>query len=220
MSLFKNAQKVADPAPKAKKSDKQEVHLDDLHTVAELDTLIKTLTALKGEYETKVKSAACDHFVAEAIRLGKRPENFRGTDGDASASIELRKRSSTAPLNEAEVTLLKGKGVKVEKKVIVQKLFGINPKYAEDEKMLDKVSKAIAKFVPEDFIVVQEEKSAEIVSDETIESIFTNPKIVKDCIGTVTTLAIKPKLEKVDIDEIIQNVWDLISPEEETEEQK
>lgn len=215
MSLFKNAEKIEAPAAKkGKKAEKPGVQMSGLQTLTEIDTLIKTLTALKGTYEEQVKKEAYDYFVEHAD--GKRPENFRGVEGNASASIELRKRSSASALSEAEVTLLKSHGIAAEKKIVTQQLFGINPKYASDDKLLDKVSKAISKFVPEDFIVVQEEKSAMIVSDEAIEKVFTlKPAVLHDIMGTVTTLAIKPKLEEVDIDEVIQNVWDIISPETE-----
>jgi hypothetical protein len=209
MSLFKSASSVETPVVKNKKSSKKEIHIDGLKTVAELDALIKSLTTLKASIEVSVKEDAMKHFIEIAKESKSRPDNFTGVDENATASIELRKRSTASALTKEDMMILEDNDIPFEIKIITQKLFAINPVYHNDEKLLEKVSKAIQKFVPEDFIVIQEEKSMPVISDETIENAFVNSNI-EEVISIVSTLAIKPKLSSVNVSEILKSVSKLI----------
>jgi hypothetical protein len=210
MSLFATAKEIKAPAKSAKKNDKVEVAIPGLKNVAELDALIKSLTTIKATFEEQVKTDAMKYFTKEAVANGKQPENFRGTDDTASASVELRKRSTASALSDDEVELLSSFGITTEKKVTVNELYGINPAYAGDSALLEKVSKAISKFVPADFIVKQEERSSTVVTDTTMEQVFKNPKAIKTVLSTVTLIAIKPKLEETDIDVIFADVKKIV----------
>ena len=208
-SLFAKAKTVAPAKAATKKSTKDEVQLDGLQQLAEIDALIKALTAAKTTIEQSVKSDAFDHFFSLAQADAKRPENFRGIDGNASASIELRKRSTASALSDEEVALFEQHGLVVEKAVSVQKLFGINPAYASDDNLLEAVSNAIADIVPADFIVVQEEKSKNVVGDATMDKAFSI-KAPREIIEAITVMAVKPKLANTDIAEILSNVKTLL----------
>jgi len=210
MSLFTNAKAVDAPKSAAKKNTKVEVALKGLQQLAEVDALIKALSSVKTSLEQSVKAEAFDHFFDEAQATAKRPENFRGIDGIASASIEMRKRSTASALSEEEKEMFEANGLVVEKVVSVQHMFGINPSYAADNKLLEKVSTALEGIVPADFIVVQEEKSKFVVGEATIEKAFTS-KAPREIIEAVTVMAIKPKLEATDINAIINDVKSLIS---------
>ena len=209
MNLFNNAKPVDAPKTPAKKADKAEVHLDNLQQLAELDALIKALSAVKANLDASVKAEAFNHFFNEAQAHAKRPDSFRGVDGTASASIEMRKRSTASALSEAEVTMLENGDLKVEKVIATQKLFGINPNYASDNNLLAKVSAALDGIVPADFIVVQEEKSKFVVGEATIEKAFAI-KAPRGIIETLTVMAIKPKLETTDIGVIMENIRTLV----------
>lgn len=206
MSMFANAKVVK--AAKAPKAGKVEVKMVGLQSLAEVDALIDALSALKTTLAAEVKSAAFEHFISVAD--GKRPDNFRGVEGIASASIELRKRSTTSPLGEAELALLAEHDIPAEKLVATQKMFGIDPKYTGDTALLDVVSAALEGKVPEDFIVVQEERSKTVVTDETLRVAFS--KNVRDVIAAVTVLAIKPKLDETDLGRIMDDLRAVIAP--------
>lgn len=208
-NLFAKAKTVAAPA-KAAKKNKDEVQLPGIQQVAELDALIKALSAAKTSLEADVKAAGFDHFFNEAQATAKRPDNFRGMDGTASASIEMRKRSTTSALTADEVALFEKHGLKVEKAIAVQEMFGVNTTYATNTKLLEKVSVALEKIVPDDFFVVQEEKSKFVVSEETMEKAFAI-KAPREIIHSISTMAIKPKLEVTDLSEILKNVKGLIA---------
>jgi hypothetical protein len=155
----------------------------------------------------EVKAAALDIFVDNAN--GKKPDSFRGLDDIASASVECRKRGTNSPLSEAEVELLTSCGIEVKKQVTVQQLFGINPKYAADDAMLEKISAALeAAGVPDDVIVVQEEVSKFVVDDAAAEKAFALNN--REAIETVITMAIKPKLETTDIASIMDDLKDVV----------
>ena len=61
------------------------------------------------------------------------------------------------------------------------------------------------KIVPEDFIMVQEERSSNVVTDETIEAAFSK-KAPREVIRTITTMALKPKLETTDLKVILDDI--------------
>jgi hypothetical protein len=208
-SLFANAKTVNPVKATKKSSTKNEVQIDGLKQLAEIDALMKALTAAKTTLEQSVKSDAFDHFFNEAQETAKRPDNFRGIDGYASASVEMRKRATTSALSDEEVKMFEKYDLEVEKVVAVQKLFAINPSYASDDKLLQKVEEAIAQIVPVDFIVVQEEKSKNVVGEATIDKAFSS-KAPREIIEAITVMAIKPKLETTDIGEIINSVKTLL----------
>jgi hypothetical protein len=205
--MFKNAKVVKEAKPA--KAGKAEVEMPGLKTHAEIDALIKALTTIKGTLDVELKIEAMDKFM-ELGQNGIRPESFRGIDGTASASIELRKRSTMSPLTTEQVALLAAHNVSVETLVGTHKMFGINPTYTENTDLLDKVEAALAGIVPEDFIVVQEEKSKIVVGEKTMIEAFAN-KAPRAVIEAITVLAIKPKLAVTDIAAIMDSVKEMIA---------
>ena len=151
----------------------------------------------------------------------KKPESFTGKDGAASASVELRKRGTNSPLKEEEHALLLANGFAPTKQVVTQQLFAINPAYAGDAKLLEKVSGALGKIkdLPADFIVQQDEVSKMVVSEENVAEIFAaRPKLNKDTfeslVRIVTTQALKPKLEETDFTVIMGEIAKLLTATE------
>lgn len=208
MSMFANAKPVETKKPAGKKSAKQEVSLVGLQTMAEIDALMKALAGMKEAVEAGVKADAFDHFYSTAD--GKRPTSFRGVDGIASASVELRKRSTMSALSETEQALLTEHNVPFEKLIATQKLFGINPVYAEDTALLGKVETALSGIVPADFIVVQEERSKSVVTDATLDTAFAQ-RTPREVIQAITVLAVKPKLAVTDLVSIMDDVKKMIA---------
>lgn len=205
-NLFAKAKKVETKKPAAR-TQKAEFHIPGLRHLAELDALVKSASSIMKTLSQEVKASALSLFIDNAD--GKKPESFRGIDENASASVECRKRGTNSPLSDDEVKLLNDNGIQVPKQVVVQQLFGINPKYAADEALLEKISAALeAAGVPEDVIVVQEEVSKFVVDDKAIEAAFKlgNPEVIE----TVVTLAIKPKLEETNIAQIMDDLKDVV----------
>jgi len=217
-NLFSKAAATAEPKKAAKgKSDKKEFVIDGLETLTQLDFVIKAATGIKASIEGPVKSTAMDIFMEEAAAHAKKPESFRGIDGKASASVELRKRSTASALSEDEVALLAKMGISAEQVILTQKLFGVNPKYAEDEKLLEKVSAAIEGIVPDDFFVVQEERSKMVVGDKALETAFSN-KAPREVIEMMTTLALKPKLSNPDVVAIMDELKEVLASAPDSDE--
>ena len=195
-NMFAKAKVIEAPVKSSKKDEKAEVRIDGLEDYAIITNLVKSLTAVQTTVGEAVKSEMRTIFAANR----KRPENFRGIDGKASASCELRKRSSASPLNDVEVELLERNNIPYDTLPVVEERFVINPAYADDQDLLERISAALskAKGLPEDFILLQKGSAKKVVSDATIEKVF-ECGLAETYIDTVCTLAIKPKLDETDV---------------------
>lgn len=212
-NLFNKAKAIAPTKPAAKKDSKSEVTLTGLEELAQIDAVIKALTSMKKTIEADVKGEAFDHFFTQVQETGKRPENFRGVEGIATASIEFRKRSTTSPISEEEMPLFVDNKIPLQTIVTVPKLFGINPVHANNEALLEKVSAALDGIVPDDFIVIQEEVSKQVVSEEAMDAAFT-AKAPYEVIKAISVMAIKPKLAKTDLPVIMETLGKMMSSDE------
>ena len=208
-NLFATAKSIAPKVTKAK-ATKAEVTMPGLQQYAELKALQTAIEAVIGTMESEIKGQAFDMFIETAEETHKAPESFNGVEGIASVNVQMRKRGTNSPLKIEELEILEKAGLKAFEETSVQELFAINPTYAADSKLLGKVSKALEKIVPEDFIMKQEKKAKMVVSAETMKSAFKMATIDPNVIRVVTTMALKPKLESVDIDAILADVKDLL----------
>lgn len=201
MSLFEAA-KTTKAAPKttSKKPTKEEIALEGIDNLATLDVAIEALQAKRSEIEAELKGAAIEIFARKGEELGRKPDSFRGIDNKSSASVELRKRSSTSVLSVEEQDMLRSAKVPFVHDVIIPECYVINPDYANDKKLMDKVSAALEKVpgLPSNFIQFQEEKSREIVSDETVNTVFAR-KAADDLLSVVTVTALKPTAGNTDV---------------------
>lgn len=219
--MLTNAKPLEQQKKSNKKSNRDQVETSHLAELAKLDAVIKSLSTLKETIEASIKEDALAKFVRDANCNHKRPANYTGIDGEATASIELRKRSTMSKLSENEVAYLKSNGVEVEKVVEAPKLFAINPKYAGDEELMNKVEKklvaALEGLVGDDFFVVQEERAKYVVSDETIDATFKKD-VDETLVKMVATLAIKPKLESFDMHSAMASIFETLDINDEADE--
>lgn len=220
MALFnKKAAPVLAPV-KAGKKEKAKVQIEGLLAYAQIDAAIKALEALKGSFEPKVKG---DAFAAMLTQCGNRaPESFTGFEGDATGSMEFRKRGTNSALKAEEQALLLQHGITPNEEIICPELFAINPAYAADSELLGKVEAALAGVVPEDFIVQQEKKSKFVVTEENMDAVFAaRPNLAaaefEALVRTVIVQAVKPKLAKTDFDEIMGAVAKLCKADEQSD---
>lgn len=218
MSIFAAAKTIAPKKPA--KAAKDEIQMPGLGMVAKIDSLIKTLGALQTTLTKEIKDTASVIFFDSVKETGRKPDSFRGIDGDASGSIEFRKRGTNSPLQPDEVDLLERFGLKVTDSIITQEMYGFNPAYNQDAAMFDMISAALEPLItsgklPADLIVKQDQVSKKVVTDEMLETACRmKDKLPTEVLSTLSTLAIKPKLESTDIVAIFSEVQELFVPSE------
>lgn len=217
-NMFKQAGKTSTVAAAKKKSDKVEIALTDLEDLASVNAVLKALDGLKVTLSESVKDQMKDQFVEAGTNVKHRPDNFRGVEGIASASCELKKRSTASKLSEEEIKLLTKNKITVDVTESVTETFIINPKFKDDQDLLERVSEALAGVdgMPEDFIQLQEGQSKTTVSDEALNQIFAKkPAVARKLLDVVGVLAIKPKLETGDVSDAMELVTTLLADEDE-----
>lgn len=210
MGMFDKPKTVA-PAPKAAlKKGKAEVQIAGVEQLAMIKALMDTLEGLAKTIEGQVKGAALDMFAAEIQKTGKRPENFTATDGGAFASVQLRRRSTQYGLSEEAIAVLRAAGVEPHKEVVTPQLFAINPAYADNQEILEKVEGALTGIgLPEDLIVMQTEVAKYVATDDTLDAVI-GKKCDASVLGTVTSIACGAKLKTTDLNAILEFVADQV----------
>lgn len=208
--MFANAKVLKTATPKAKKQT-NEIELKGLEASAALDAMIKKLTTLKATIDGDLKSEAEAIFAKQGLEKKAKPENFKGVDGLATASVQLKKRSSASALSDEDVALLKEHKVSVQTDEQVVSTYVINPAYKDDQKLLEKVGKAIEKVagVPADFILLQEGKAKTVTTDTSIDEVFAtgNADTVALLLPLVATIALKPTIEDAEkVHEIVDGL--------------
>lgn len=214
MTLFKKAAAIPAKAPAAKKT-KQEIALAGIQSLAEMKAMIASLEAASKTIEGQIKEDGFGEFLKMSGSV--RPESFKGVDGFASCSVEMRKRGTNSALNLDEVEALEKLGLKAFKQVVTTEMFGINPIYAGNEELMNKVSAALEAIVPEDFIVLQEGVSKYVVDDALCDAAFQMPAGADRAaaVRMVTTMALKPKLNAdYPMDQLQANVCAYLAPED------
>lgn len=212
MSIFAKATKIA-AKPAAAKKTKQEIAIAGIQSLAEIKAMMTSLAAAAATIEGEIKEAGFTEFLN--METAVRPESFKGVDGQATCSVEMRQRGTNSALNADEVAILEGLGLTPHKQVITTEMFGINPAFAADEKLMAKVSKALEKIVPEGFIVLQEEVSKMVVNDKLLDAAFKLEEGREEALRIVTTMALKPKLNaEYDMENLATAVSSYLAPEE------
>jgi len=194
MTLFAKAKAVTAKPTAAAKKTKQEIAISGIQKLAEMKAMMASLEAAAKTLEGDIKEAGFGEFLNMSGSV--RPESFKGIDGKASCSVEMRKRGTNSALNEAEVEVLESLGLKPFEQVITTEMYGINPAYAGNEELMGKVSAALEEIVPEDFFVLQEGVSKKVVDDALCDAAFQMPAGDNraKAVRIVTTMALKPKL--------------------------
>lgn len=213
--LFAKAKSLDKPVTAKAKPEKKELAIAKLQQVAEIKALMQTLAGTLETIETEVKTAGFEAFLA--MDCVGRPESFRGVDGLASASVEMRKRGTNSALNEDECKLLREHGIEPFEQTVTRQLFAINPAYAENADLMTRVEKALSKVagLPEDFIVQQDGVSKFVVTDEMLDLAFK--KRDRNVLQVTTTMALKPKLsDEYPMASLFDNVKAIVQPEVKT----
>jgi hypothetical protein len=196
------------------KGKKAEVAITGLEVYAALDAAYKTIEALKVSARENIDAQIRAYFVREGASLSAQPANFRGIDSDASASCELRKRSSRSVLNEQEVQILEEAGIPFEEIQDKPETYIINPAYLADTELMAKVGEVIASVpgMPFDFIQKQEAKKSTVVIDESLVSLFHKEAAeIEALLPLLTVTTVKPTLSADKTSEALKLVAEKIA---------
>ena len=195
MSMFGNAETIETvKSGKRTAKNRTEFVVNGVQRYARVKATIVALTAIATTFENELKDTAFGLFTKLGGQTGTKPENFKGVEGGAKASMELRKRSTSSPLTDDEVRILSAADIPVTTEVSVTAMFGINPKYTGNMEVLAQIEKAltasgIAPEILSDLIVKQEEKSRTVVTDESVVAVFKNLQTKADIKETKPTAA-------------------------------
>ncbi len=210
--LFANAQKIEAPKSKGRKAEVATVEVKGLERFAALKAASDSIAALMAVEEVEIKSAMADHFIETGRDIQRKPENFEGVEGNATASCQLKIRSSASVLSEDEQTLLTKNKIPFGEIVKQEEAFLINPRYTNDMALLALVEEALSKVkLPADFLMKQEKQVVKVATPDSIDAVFAKSKIdAETLLPVVTVLAIKAKIEG----EFWGILDDIMNPEE------
>lgn len=205
-------------AEKEAKNKTREVALGDkLDYLAAINALTDSLAAVKEVYYKEVTAEMADSFTDEAMKIQKRPTNFRGIGNESEASCELRKRASTSKLSDEEVAILKEHNIKYDEAIVsegIDEQFFFNPALLEDKTIAGLISKKLSE-IPElagkQVIMKQakrEKTTKNIVAEESFDQIakLQDRTLVKQLLSIVSVLGVKPKLTTQDLDTVLDLV--------------
>jgi len=132
-------------APRGKGKAKPEINVEGLRHYAALKNAQKQIDAALETLKEDVNGAALDYF----LHAGRK-DSIQGIEGDTTASLQLRKRTTRSVLSDQEYSVLSDLGIDTD--LATDARFYIDNKYAEDTELLGKVSAALEGIVPADFL--------------------------------------------------------------------
>lgn len=198
---------TAAPATKGKKAKadtKARVATKELLALASLDAVAKSIETMKEQVNETVKGQMADYFTKTGVAKGKRPENYKGFDGTAEASLELRKRSDRSPLDETQQALLAAEGIET----VQETVYSLNPDVLTPQVMA-LVSKALngVAGIPSNLFNIN---SKVVVGDAALDQIFTKGDVkARALLDVVGVLAVKPKVTE-DFNDTLERVIDML----------
>jgi hypothetical protein len=196
---FGAAPKVVE-APNKKASTKELIEMRHVKKIGALDWLITAATTLKDTFMGELKADMAEHFVDAGCTKKGRPDNFTGVEDNATASCQLRLKSSRSVLTDDEVALCEEMGVPYTVSDITTETFIFNPAYLGNAKLMAQIEAALAKIpgLPSDIIQHQAGKAVRIATDASIDAAFKlSPEKCALILPVVTTMAVSPKFEVV-----------------------
>jgi hypothetical protein len=163
--------------------------LPGLEQVAALDACAKAIKGLLDLKKAEVKELAQSQLIQAGLRQHSRPDTMHVAEGaDATGRATVVKRSTASVLSADELEILAellnaerdddGNVIGVpgfaELQVSHPEMLAVNPAYASDEALLQRIDKALSgiKGIPEDFIIREAATSKMVVSDTATDAVF------------------------------------------------
>jgi hypothetical protein len=182
-NLFDTAKVINAGITKTGKGKKAtSVQITGLQDLVMLDGVRDAINVLINEKILEINAQVREIFIVEGCAQKTRPANFSGVDGEATASMQLKKRSEASLLTPQQIAILKRAGIPLSVITDVRELFIINPDMADDQNILAAAHAALhdAPGVPRGFIMKQEGSQRTVVTDSSILALFQKPKPVVD----------------------------------------
>ena len=196
---FASAPKVEKPA-KANKSKTDEVFMEGIADYAALQAMIKMIEGVVGTMGKTLKDKATDMFVKNGLDKKSRPKNFKATEDEHSAGVQLRKKGENSKLTPEEFLICKEYKIPVATTNHRPETLMFNPMYMGDQEMMKKIEKALMgiKGLPEDIVLLQESTHDTVVTEESIEAAFNLPEDkCRTILPLLTTVVLVPKFNFV-----------------------
>ena len=105
-NMFEKAKTTEIAKPKSKGKAKPQIAVEDLRMYAALKAAQKTIETMVDTLKESVNEVGMEAF----LNAG-RSDSIQGVDGDTTASLQLRKRTSRSALSDQEVKVLEDVGV-------------------------------------------------------------------------------------------------------------
>lgn len=201
---------VETPTKKASKNPILE--MKGVEAVASLDWAETAISTVKGLYMAELKDAMVEHFIEVGVARKAKPENFTGTEGTATASCQLRKRSSRSVLTDEEVVLCEEHNIPIGTETLVEDTFVFDMALLEKWGAQIEVALSQIPGLPvKDIIKHQEGRTVRIVTDESVDAAFKlSPENCAIVLPVLTTPSVSPKIEG-DAATIMKKVADIMS---------
>jgi hypothetical protein len=161
------------PKSPNKKEKNETITISGLEEYAALTKVADEIDALIKSHP--VREIVFDHFVDSGRKIQKTPPNVHGTDesGNATASLQLRKKDSRTNLNDATIQACTDAGITIEHAVVVPYAVIVNPAYMTKTDSLEKLLVMAKKAgFPDDFFQIQNEVAREIACNESVSDVF------------------------------------------------
>lgn len=207
MNVFEKAKTKAKASP-AKANDKVHVAIKNLSRYVGFDAMIKTIKSMMEISHAECNDQSREFFITQGTIYGKRPDNFRGTDGNVSASMELRKRSPASGLKDEELALLDRFAIPY--KEVVE--FKFNTELMTPE-VMEEVSKALEKVIAKHPDLITVGKNLKIVTEESITACFKSTgdeakdeARIRAVLPVVGTQAIKGSYPDFDLVDMMEEI--------------
>jgi len=193
MNIFKNAETIPTESKK-KKESMPVVDINGIEIISAINSVIGYLNKIKADQENKTKDEILNCFVESVTASKARPKSFEGIDGDVSATCMFKMKPKNSAISGDDAKVLKKYRVgttTVDKGVTT---YLINPKYATNEKLLEKISKTLLDnpFLPQDLFLKQEPSTSIIIDQENVDAVWKKSKsALTALLPVIGTIAIK-----------------------------
>jgi hypothetical protein len=208
VNMFAKAKSAPAPVKPVAAAERESFKVSGLEELTVIDTLIKNLDALKKSMRSGIDAQLRAKFI-------EGEENFDAYEGIAEAVALASKRSTNSQLTAEEVEALEADDIPVGKMELVPERFVVNPAYADDQKLLKRVSDALGtvKGMPEDFIMKQDGTEKRVVTDETLKAIKADAELLRKHFDTVSVIGLKPKLtQEMGIPALLEKLKSILAP--------
>jgi len=193
-SLFAQADAAKPSAAKTSKGKMKKLvsWAAEFEVFTALVIFLNAIKGIKKQMEGEYKDAAFDLFFEEITQHGVKPESFEATSGCAASSFQYRKKAKFA---EELAEKLRDYGVPFDTNVKVQEGYIINPDIINDDKLRNRMDKALqgVDFGGLQVFIKQDAVVSHSMNDATIPAVITNvknPAERKIILRGIATLAI------------------------------